>query len=463
MWKGDRKKGRFAHRAKEGYGQGAKNCEEQQIFHRVRSSVIRNADNFKRTSGIHSRAVADAINSRHSELLLVASGFHRDHNVSSEETVRVRHSPWAITLGTVSGIPVRVHATFALFLLYIASGETSTHDALTEVAFVLSLFTCVLLHELGHALTARRFGVGTRDIVLYPFGGIAALSGRVTPWAELWIALAGPMVNLVIAAALLPFLDLNRPFLDLNGITALAQPMSILVRLLAANLFLALFNLIPAIPMDGGRVFRATLALLRVRRATAIAARLSQFLSILLGLLGLYIGNPILMIIAAVVFMNSLQELMHERAQLGAVGHTIADVMIERSQLQVLLHGMTLSEALAIALKSLQPAFPVLFGEQIMGVVSREDLLQEAALNTEEQYLSGLLQREYAVTSPQERIEDFLARSEQESGGPVLVVEGGELRGMVHREKLFEFLYLQGLRRSRAASHNSQEDAPVGF
>lgn len=374
--------------------------------------------------------------------------------MKSEQTVKIRHSPWSWTLGTVSGIPVRVHATFALFLLYVASGESSTHDALTEIFFVVAIFACVLLHELGHALTARRFGVGTRDIVLYPFGGIASLTGRVTPWSELWIALAGPAVNVAIAS-------LVYPFLDGTGLDALEHPGSFTLRLFVANAFLAVFNMIPAIPMDGGRVFRALLALFKVRRATLIAARLSQMLSIALGLLGLYAGNPILLLIATVVFMNSVQELVNDRAQLGAAGHTISDVMIDSSQLQILNHGMTLSEALGVALKSLQPAFPVLFGQQIMGVVSRDELLHEAALNPEEQYLSGLMQREYITASPHERIEDFLARAEQISNEPIVVVEDGILRGLVYRERLFEFLYLQGLRRTKASHTNSGGDDQI--
>ena len=375
--------------------------------------------------------------------------------MKSEQTVRVQRSPWSLTMGSILGIPVRVHLTFPLFLLYIASGERSTHGALTEIAFVLAVFTCVLLHELGHALTARRFGVGKRDIVLYPFGGIASLTGRVTAWSELWIALAGPMVNVVIAFAIYPFLELP-------GMESLEQSHSFTLRLFATNLFLALFNMIPAIPMDGGRVFRAILALFKVRRATSIAARLSQGLSVALGLLGLYLGNPILMLIAVVVFMNAMQELLSERAHLGAAGHTIKDVMVERSQLQTLSHGMTVSEALGIALRSLQPTFPVLFGEQIMGVVTRDSLIQEAALNAEEQYISGIMQREFATATPSESVEELLARTEQDPHQPILVVEEGSLCGLVYREKLYEFLYLEGLKRSRESELDRQKDETFG-
>lgn len=374
----------------------------------------------------------------------------------SEQTVPVRHSPWAITLGTVSGIPIRVHLTFGLLILWIALAEHNTKDALTEVLFFLSIFTCVLLHELGHALVARRFGVGTRDIVLYPFGGIASLTGRVTPWSELWIALAGPAVNLLIALAILPLLDWR-------GLATFEQTGSILVRLFAANIFLAVFNMIPAIPMDGGRVLRAVLALLKIRRATAISARLSQILSILLGIVGLYVNNPILVLIAVIVFTNSIQELMQERAQLGAVGYTLGDVMVAREHLLTFTHGMTVSEALNLALKSVQPSFPVLFGDEIMGVVSRDALLQEAATSTDEQYISGVMERNFSVVSPDERVIDFLNRAPQDEEGPVLVTANGHLLGMVYREKLFEFLYLHGIRRARAEQQSKDEKQDFGI
>ena len=354
-----------------------------------------------------------------------------------------------MTIGVVAGIPLRVHASFALLLLWVGFvSEPGT--ALGEIIFVLCIFLCVLVHELGHAITAKRFGVRTRDITLYPIGGIASLLDQPKPWAELWIALAGPAVNVVIAAILLPFVTAN-------GIAELEHSDGLLPRLFEANIFLAVFNMIPAFPMDGGRVLRAVLALLKVEGATIIASRLSQIFSILLGLFALYTKNPVLVIIATFVFMQAVQQVVHEKARLGAEGRTVSEVMTERSKLQILTHGMTLTEALDIALRSVQPAFPVLLEEQIMGVVARETILQEAALSEEEQYISGFMQRDFLQSTPEEHVDVLVARLERDDRDPVVVVSDGKLVGMVYRDKLFEFLYLHGLRRARGA-HNYHPD-----
>src|SRR5512139_3060975 len=189
---------------------------------------------------------------------------------------------WSIRVGNLFGIPLFVHVTFLLFLAW--TGVTSwragsgASDAIEGVLFISTLFACVVLHELGHALTARRYGITTRDITLLPIGGVARLDRMPDdPKQELWVAIAGPAVNVVIAAAL--FLVTQVTSISGMGETGFESLVSgsFLGRVMAVNVFLVLFNMLPAFPMDGGRVLRALLATrLEYTRATHIAAVVGQ-------------------------------------------------------------------------------------------------------------------------------------------------------------------------------------------
>jgi Zn-dependent protease len=218
-------------------------------------------------------------------------------------------------LGRVAGINLYLHPTFLLLLLYVGA----TQGGLPAMLLVSAVFGCVLLHELGHALTARRFGIGTADITLYPIGGVARLNRMPRkPGPELLIALAGPAVNLAIAAAL---------WVALNLIEALGVfqdgPFEVLVPgvldiLVIYNLLLAGFNLIPAFPMDGGRVLRAILSgWLGRLRATEIAASLGRWLAVAFGFWSLYHGQWLHMFLAAFIFIAAWMELAHVRAEEG--------------------------------------------------------------------------------------------------------------------------------------------------
>ena len=196
-------------------------------------------------------------------------------NVQDEpaEQPRRPNSPWSFQLLKVAGIPIRIHFTFLLLLLWIflLGGQS-----VSMVLFMVAIFGCVVLHEFGHALVAKRYGVQTRDITLYPIGGVAMLQGRPKPYQELWIALAGPAVNVVIAIILMivSLATKARP----AAFTIIMGPNSSLIdALYTSNLWLAGFNMIPAFPMDGGRVLRALLGLrLSEARATQIAGSIGQ-------------------------------------------------------------------------------------------------------------------------------------------------------------------------------------------
>lgn len=218
---------------------------------------------------------------------------------------------WSYRLGRIAGIDVNIHATFALLIAWILlthwlAGQTF-NAAIGGLAFVTAIFGCVLLHELGHALAARRFGIGTRDITLLPIGGVARLERMPEkPIQELWVALAGPAVNVAIAAALYAWLLLTHQLVPLSQLGVATGPF--VERLLIVNMLLIVFNMIPAFPMDGGRCVRALLALrLEYAKATRIAAGLGQVIAVGFVVLGLF-SNPFLLLIGVFVWIGAAQE-----------------------------------------------------------------------------------------------------------------------------------------------------------
>lgn len=222
----------------------------------------------------------------------------------------------SIKIASVFGTEVRIHLTFLLLLAwYWFRGYqiAGLSGAIQAVLFILALFACVLLHEFGHVFAARGFGIRTPDITLLLIGGVARLN-RIPdkPWQEFVVAIAGPLVNVMIAAVLILVIHGTG---GLHQIEQLESPrIELLAKLLAINVWLVLFNLIPALPMDGGRVLRALLAMaMPYPRATLIAARIGQGLAIAFGIFGFF-ADPFLILIAYFVFVGAQQEAAMARA-----------------------------------------------------------------------------------------------------------------------------------------------------
>lgn len=225
---------------------------------------------------------------------------------------------WSFKIARVAGIDVRVHATFFLLLAWIGYGDYSDGGlgAMVEgMVFILLLFTCVVLHEFGHALAARAYGIHTPDITLLPIGGVARLERMPEkPSQELVVAVAGPLVNVVIALGLFVVL---RKFTGLDNLASLGEGrVALLEGLLSVNVMLVLFNCLPAFPMDGGRILRALLATrLTYVRATRIAATVGQVAAVLFALVGFVFGQPLLILIAMFVFFGAQQEALYASAR----------------------------------------------------------------------------------------------------------------------------------------------------
>lgn len=236
---------------------------------------------------------------------------------------------WSFHLARIAGIDVRVHATFFLLLAWLGANyyfDGGLSAAVSGVAFILLLFACVLLHEFGHAIAAKAYGIRTPDITLLPIGGLARLERMPEkPWQEFVVALAGPAVNVVIAFGI--WLVLGR-FLGTGELERMGQGESdLLSDLLAINVVLVVFNLVPAFPMDGGRVLRSLLAMrLKHSKATRVAALIGQGIAVIFGIIGL-LGHPMLLFIAIFVFFGAQQEAVYAAAKEALDETRVAQVM----------------------------------------------------------------------------------------------------------------------------------------
>ncbi len=280
---------------------------------------------------------------------------------------------WSIKLFTLAGTAVRMHLTFLLLLAWIGGVlwlRGTPQDAIAGIAFILVLFACVVMHEFGHIFAARRYGIRTPDVTLLPIGGVASLERMPEkPMQEIFVALAGPAVNAVIAIVLFAALGLRFDFSQMTVVEIVQS--SFWAQVAFANVILFVFNLIPAFPMDGGRVLRALLAMrLGYTQATRVAARIGQGLAVVFGLLGLF-GNPMLVLIAIFIFLAASGEAGYVQMREVTRGHPVSDGMI--TSFESLGVMSTLDDAAALLLRTAQQEFPVLDGaSRLRGMVTRK-------------------------------------------------------------------------------------------
>ncbi|HMQ94920.1 MAG TPA: site-2 protease family protein [Amaricoccus sp.] len=350
---------------------------------------------------------------------------------------------WSARLGRFAGIDVYVHVTFLLLLAWFAFvswNETGTlAGVLTGLSLILLLFLCVVLHEYGHALTARRFGIGTRSITILPIGGLALLDSMPKdPRQEILVALAGPAVNLLIAATLWLGLAVAGRAGALTG-TDLAGG-AILPTLLAANLLLAVFNMLPAFPMDGGRVLRAVLSFRMDRvRATRLAARIGQALAILLGFLGLT-GNPFLVLIAVFVWIGAGAEAGAVEAEARLAHQPAGRAMI--TDFQTIAPWHKLSRAIDLTLAGTQKDFPIVEDGRIAGVLTQAAILRGLRDLGPDGLVSEVaapVETADVSTSLAVLLENLRAKDAR----LVCITRGGLLAGIVDLDNITEYLRIQ--------------------
>lgn len=391
----------------------------------------------------------------------------------------------------VAGIDIRIHFTF--FLILVLGGVQfgalyGAPGAAFGVLLMLLLFTCVVLHELGHSLVAKRFGIGVKQIVLLPLGGVALLEKNPDkPLHELLIAAAGPLVNVVIAAVLAlslygsGFADKVRSLHPDGRIAAeetQAAPAAssssqegtgtaraevpppsgrTLFRwLLQANVGLVLFNLIPAYPLDGGRMLRALLAFfLPYARATRVAAGIGQALALVLGVIGIVNGQFLLALVAAFIFFGAGAEL--SQTQANELLRTLRVGDSYNKYALTLAPGDTVAQVVDYILTSYQPDFAVVHGGRLLGVVTRDDILRTLASETEDVYVTGIMAREVPRVPPELSLEEVQQMLGQAGARVAAVFRGESYLGLVSRDDIAEAMLVAAFLRQRDERRRAEQ------
>lgn len=359
--------------------------------------------------------------------------------------------PWSLTLGRFGGTAVRIHVTFLLFLVWIWAAyyrQGGAQAAWDGVLFVALLFLCVLLHEFGHAFAARRYGVKTPDITLWPFGGIASLERMPEkPSEELVVAIAGPAVNVVIALLLILVLGATTNPDELMKIEDPAT--SMLAKLAGANIFLVLFNLIPAFPMDGGRVLRALLAMrMGFAKATSAAASIGQALAVVLGLIGIF-TNPMLMIIGVFVFLAASGEAGQVQLKEASRGLIVSDAMI--THFETLGPQATVDDAVEELIRTTQKEFPVVDGAgRLRGLLTRDAMIRALKDPGPTTPVIEVMQADIPTIDARARLDAALTLITQSRAPAIGITDGtGRLVGLLTPENVGELMVVHASRPAR--------------
>jgi len=351
---------------------------------------------------------------------------------------------WSLSIGRIAGTAIRIHITFLMFLAWIWAAAYFSEGAAAAwsgLVFMVALFLCVLLHEFGHIFTARAFGVATPDVTLLPIGGVARLE-RIPedPRQELLIAVAGPAVNVVIAAALLVFFGAHPDSGNLAAIDS--TRVSLVDRLAAVNLFLALFNMIPAFPMDGGRVLRALLAIrLGFLRATKVAAVIGQWCAFALGFLGI-LYNPLLIFIALFVYLAAASEAQFVSMRAMAHGVPVGAAMM--TQFATLSPDARIDEAVDTLLHTNQSDFPIVDGfGKLVGVLGRNDIVRALKQIGPEAHVAQAMTTGIPTVDRRRTLDEALRILQERATPAVAVVDAeGRLAGLITSETLGEMILL---------------------
>ncbi len=372
---------------------------------------------------------------------------------------------WSIRLFSVGGTAVRIHFTFFLLLAWIAAihwTRGGAAAAVDGVAFIVLLFVCVVLHEFGHVFAARGYGIRTSDVTLLPIGGIASLERMPEkPAQEIVVALAGPAVNLVIAAVLIGVLGAR---FDLTEMAQLEQATSTMTgRVAAANVVLCLFNLIPAFPMDGGRVLRALLAVrLGYTRATRVAASIGQALAFVFAVLGLLPGSsPMLILIAVFIFLAASGEAGYVQAREYTRGYLASHAMI--TSFETLSPASVADDAAGLLLRTTQKEFPVVDGAgTLRGFLTHDALISALQKTGGATPVLDVMDRE-VPTVPENACLDHVFQCLQRSGTRLVGVVDpqGRLVGYITADNLTELIMIQSSRAARPAAPAAPSPARV--
>ncbi|MDH4090900.1 MAG: site-2 protease family protein [Cyclobacteriaceae bacterium] len=349
-------------------------------------------------------------------------------------------------LGNIAGIGIFIHWTFSILIAFIIFSNyrqgQSAIQILWSVLFVISIFITVFLHELGHALAAKRYNINTKDITLLPIGGLARLE-RIPekPSEELVVAIAGPTVNIALAAItglLISVPDTESMTLQL---TASVNSSNFFLNFLVVNIWLALFNLIPAFPMDGGRVLRAILSMnMDRRRATNIAAKIGQVLAMVFVFIGFY-ANPFLIFIGLFIFLGAQAEASMTQAKFILAGYTVNDVLMRHYE--TISASDTVKTAVSMLLNGQTKTFLVTENEVPVGTVSRDEIILALSNKGENEIISRIMNNDLLFLDADTSLEKAYLQMQQHKSTLMPVMLDQKLIGTVDNENILEFLMVK--------------------
>lgn len=347
-----------------------------------------------------------------------------------------------VAMARVFGVPVRLHFTFLLLLVFLViNGVGEKQSGWATAIYIVALFASVLLHEIGHTLVARRYGIRTLEIVMFPIGGVSRPERLPKGREELWISLAGPLVNALISAALFAWVAVQGSFVKIE---LLKEPSNanLAERIALGNLLLFLFNLLPAYPMDGGRILRAALALRRPElEATQIAAKAGRRLAVAIILFGLLWGNFMLVFVGAFIYLGAWQEGTSAKGRSLTSGFPVSSAMI--TEFHTLPHGATIRDAGDLLLSTSQHDFPVVHGDQVIGLLGRNALIRAMMSEGPDAYVSSAMDRDFPRVTPDMDLSEAMPRLSA-PGAVALVMDGeNRLLGLLTSENLSEFILLR--------------------
>lgn len=370
---------------------------------------------------------------------------------------------WSIKLGRVLGIDLYMHLTFLLIIAYVAymhyaAGENLA-GVLSGIAFVLAIFACVVMHEYGHALTARQFGVKTKDITLLPIGGVARLE-RIPekPLQEFLVAVAGPAVNIAIAGVIFVLLTLTNSLEPFERVASTGG--SFLERLMFVNIALVIFNMLPAFPMDGGRVVRSLLATqMDYVSATNYAAATGKVMAVLFAIMALFapmpFNNPFLLLIALFVWMGASQEAAMAQIKSALTGVPVFRIM--QSRFARLAPMQTVEEAANLSLTTGQHRFPILQGDTLVGVVGQQELIHALDEQGPSALIETVMERNVSTIDATSNLDDAFQKMQQSEGQTLVVLHHGQVVGLLTPEGINDYLRL-GLRPQRSDANTIRAD-----
>lgn len=349
-------------------------------------------------------------------------------------------------LGNIAGIGIFIHWSFSLIIAYIIySNYRAGHNVeqiIWSVVFILSIFITVFLHELGHALAAKKYNIKTKDITILPIGGLARLE-RIPekPSEELVVAIAGPLVNIALAVITGLFItipDLKELTIQLTGGV---NQSNFFLNFFIVNIWLSIFNLFPAFPMDGGRVLRALLAMTFERHiATNIAARIGQILAVGFVILGFY-SNPFLIFIGIFIILGAQAEAQYTQAKSTLAGYKVKDVLMK--DYRMIDKGETVKKAVQILLNGQSKNFLITENSLPIGTLSRDEIIKALSEKGESEIIENVMSKDLIFLNVNTPLEAAYQQALANRASLMLVMENNQLIGTLDTENILEFIMVK--------------------